>query len=181
LSSVRDLTRAIDIARSEDRKAHPWRDGTPYHWTRYPTPWMQSDSTVKLLPKGTIYFPISRYWKSTGEPLTTDIITQCPEIGNGWTSEALARMKSLITAQPIIIEGRLRLLPVAVEYMRNNLTSNAVAELLPELRSHIQASRIPVLKESTIQRLVDNATSYEVRQYGHPLPRPTVDPQKRLL
>ena len=102
------------------------------------------------------------------------VIDHHPEIANDWTKESLRRMEDFLHGKVVILGGLLRVLPIPADIIRVNRTVSATQQTLQEAEDHIQAGRLPILKDTTKQSLLEKARQHEISQYGRPL-RP--DPQ----
>jgi hypothetical protein len=64
------------------------------------------------------------------------------------------------------VGGLLRILPAKAEAIPVNGTVSATENLLRLVDEHIQAGRLPILKESTKHGMLEKARQGEIRQYG---------------
>lgn len=181
-ASIRLNADPIKIAKSKPAQADPWERKKPYRFTEFPTVWKTSDGDERTIPKWTKYLPMNLVWRDSNEPLTTDIINQFRELGNGWIPDALRRMKAFLNGSALLLDGCIRIMPPKREFMRNEKTITETQVNIRDMSTHIDAGRIPILKESTIEHLVELAKSYEIRTYGRLLNSPEQrDPQQSLF
>jgi hypothetical protein len=158
--------------RSEGNSSYPWPGKHPYRLAEHASRWMRPDGQVETCRKTTPYIPLNYDWVSTKDgrrPVWADIITKLPQIANGWERSDLEAMKDFLHAQPMIIGGQLRLMPPAADRIQVTRTVRETESLLARVDSHVQAGRIPVLKDETRQSLLARAEQFEVRTYGGPL------------
>ena len=114
---------------------------------------VKSETCQKKSP----YIPLSYHWisaKGDRRPVWADIITKLPEIANGWERSELQSMKDFLHAQPVIIGSCLRLMPPAADQIQVATTVQQTETLLARVETHIQAGRIPILKDETKQSLL---------------------------
>ena len=91
-----------------------------------------------------------------------------------------AQMKDSFCGQAVILGGLLRVLPHAAFVTQAKGTVSATEHFLRMAEVHIQAGRVPVLKASTKERLLEKAREGELRQYGRLL-RPAGGTVERSL
>ena len=133
---------------------------------------MLPNGQVETITKGTPYIPLDYGWKSAKDgsrPVTTDVINKLPQIANGWDIAELTSMEGFLRAQPVIIGGRLRIMPPSAQHIRVTTTVRETQSQLARAEPHIRAGRIPVLKETTKVALVERALEFEIERYGRPL------------
>ena len=112
----------------------------------------------------------------------SDVIAKHSEIANGWTDADLTEMRNLLTATPMILDGRLRLMPARVEHMKVEHTAATIRRWIAKAEGHVQAGRLPLLKPSTLESLAERAEQHEIEKYGQRLnPALNEDPQKKLF
>ena len=129
--------------------------------------WKNSNGEYWMLEKGTLYFPIIKaIRKRTEQNLSTEFINDFPTEANGWSSDQLDRIKILLRGEVAIIKGKLRIIPMYAKHMKPCKTVNKVRKLIEDIRVHIEAGRIPILKESTFEKLIVLAKEYEISKYG---------------
>lgn len=93
-------------------------------------------------------------------------------------------MEEFFSGQPVILNGRLRILPHAAFANQVKGTVSATEQLLCPADDHIKAGRLPVLKDATRQGLLEKAHQWEINQYGRPLRQEPAKPaggQKSLF
>lgn len=169
LSEVRRKNYHFKVAFSPKKKqtVSPWLSSRPYKKTKFLMKWKHSNGESWKLEKGTLYFPIIKaIRKRTKENLSTEFINEFPTEANGWSSSQLDRIKILLRGEVAIIKGKLRIIPMSAKYMKPCKTINEVRKLIEDIRGHIEAGRIPILKESTFEKLIILAKEYEISKYG---------------
>lgn len=122
-------------------------------------------------------------WRGHAGSVWSDVIARHAEIANGWTDADLAEMKSLLTGTPMILDGRLRLMPARAKHMKIDQPVATVREMVAKAEVHMQAGRIPILKQETLDGLIEAAKQREIERYGRPLrsARKHIDPQRKLF
>ena len=132
---------------------------------------MQPNGQIERYPTKTVYIPLDYYWITGPEQRSVwaDVIDKLPQIANGWDAKDMETMKGFLGGWTMIIGGRLRLMPPPAEYMKVNATVRTTASLLAAAEIHIQAGRIPLLKDETKQSLLARAEQFEIMKYGRPL------------
>ncbi len=154
---------------SDGPSSYPWPHRHPYRLTEHSSRWMLGDGQIDTYQKRTPYVPLNYYWKSANDdrhPVWADVVTKLPQIANGWETSELQAMKQFLHGQPIIIGGRLRLMPPAADQIQVTTTVRETEALLTRVETHIQAGRIPVLKIETKQSLLARAEQSEIQNYG---------------
>jgi hypothetical protein len=181
LSDVhRPESRANDPYVPEGGTSDPWARKSPVWKVKHPTRWMNpATGQIVTYPTWTEYI-----WLRYGTRMGSDrretvwdydrVIDHHPEIANDWTKESLRRMEDFLHGKVVILGGLLRVLPIPADIIRVNRTVSATQQTLQEAEDHIQAGRLPILKDTTKQSLLEKARQHEISQYGRPL-RP--DPQ----
>lgn len=155
----------IQIVKSIPKQTDPWENKKPYRYTDFPTKWKTERGDITL-PKWTKYLPMNLVWQESNEPLTTEVIDQFPQLANGWTPESLLQMRSFLHGSVMLLNDCIRLMPPKLELMKIAMTVNETKSCIREMRSHIDTGRIPILKESTIEHLIELAKLHEIRTYG---------------
>jgi hypothetical protein len=97
------------------------------------------------------------------------LIERHPEIANGWTKEWMRQMKGFLSGTAVILGGLLRVLPAPADAIPVTRTVSATEHFLEMAEGHIRAGRLPVLKNSTKEGLLEKARQYEIKEYGRPL------------
>jgi hypothetical protein len=128
-------------------------------------------------------------WYNRGDKENTtwdydEVIDKHPEIATGWTKETLRQMKDFLGGKIVILGGYLRILPPKANAIQVKTTVIATEHLLHLAEGHIDAGRLPLLKDATKQVLLEKARQWEIDQYGQPLRREPVKPaggQKSLF
>jgi hypothetical protein len=157
----------IWMATPGDRQFDPWEKDCPYSATEHPSRWHGSNG-VQTLDRGTKFLPLEYTWQKQGRPATKhpvweDVIQRFPEIANGWTEGAIRSMRQFLSAQAMILDGRLRLMPSRADELTPVGTRRAAEELLAEADKHISAGRLPILKNETRERIL-NASPLDSRR-----------------
>ncbi len=159
----------------------PWARKSPVWKLKHPTKWLEAGQTVTY-PKWAEYIWL-RYGTRTDRRGTLwdyeKVIDRLPGIANGWTSEGLHQMKEFFCGQAVILGGLLRVLPHPAFVTQAKGTVSATEHLLRLADGHIQAGRLPVLKDATKQGLLEKARAWEVSQYGGVLRREPARPASR--
>lgn len=164
--------------RSEGDPSYPWPGKHPYRLTEHPSRWMRPDGEVETYWKRAPYIPLNYNWVKGNDrrPVWADIIEKLPEIANSWERGEFQTMKEFLHAQPVIIGGHLRLMPPPADRIAVTTTVQATKSLLSSVETHIQAGRIPILKDETKRAILARAGEFEVRTYGAPLRELTKKP-----
>ena len=151
-----------------------WRSSTPaamrYSQTKHASRWVDPNTNEAVtISKGSLYIPLSWYFKRTGEPRIYEwerIVDEHKQLANGWTKRELNAMKQFLNGELLILDGLLRLMPSPVKAISVNMTVLATSDHLARVEEHIAAGRLPILKETTKQQLIKSAEAYERREYG---------------
>ncbi len=164
----------VTVVRSPDEGAfNPWETNCPYETTKHATIWIDPDAgTDVTLPKGTPFLPLLYELRVTGgtrQPQSHVLMERYPMLANGWTKQEFDQMRNLLGGYAIMLGGQLRLLPMVAKYNKNQRTVNSTKALLQKADEHIQAGRIPILKDQTKAELLVRATEFETATYGKPL------------
>jgi hypothetical protein len=115
------------------------------------------------------------YWRFPGKegtPVWADLIEQHSQLTNGWTKDELRRMKDFFCGKPVILGGLLRVFLPPADKIRIAGTVSSTEYHLELADAHIRSSRLPVLKDSTKQRFLEQAKHYEIGQFGRLLRSP---------
>ena len=75
-------------------------------------------------------------------------------------------MRDFFRGKLLILDGLLRLMPSPIENISVTMTVSAAMDHLARAEKHIAAGRLPILKETTKKRLIQNAETFETREYG---------------
>ena len=165
--------------------ADRWSSKQPWRLTDYPSKWRDPVSrTEVLLPAKTVYVPLDYKWSSHPSPVWSDVIANHPEIANGWSDAELRDMRSLLSGKPMILEGKLRLMPAPSKHMKVEQTVATISQWIARTEGHMDAGRIPIVKPETLQTLVTLAEQHEIKQYGQllqPRERQDGETQKGLF
>jgi hypothetical protein len=160
---------AVPITRG-NLTSRPWFARRPFHLTKHPTHWIdQTTGQTVTYPKNTVFIWFNQAWVNSENGRTpgwVELLGRHPELANGWRKDDLLAMKAFLCATPMILGGKLRLMPSPVERIQVNQTVQPISELLSIAEKHIRAGRIPVLKDSTKRLLLDRARQYETSVSG---------------
>jgi Competence protein CoiA-like family len=163
--------------------ADRWRGKQPWRLTENPSRWRNpTTGNDYLIPAKSVYLPMNYKWKGHPGSVWSDVIARHSEIANGWTDSDLTEIRTLLTATPMILDGRLRLMPARAEFMKVEQSAATVRRWIANADTHMHAGRIPLLKPSTLDALVKRAEEREIEKYGQPLrPVQKEDPQRKLF
>lgn len=158
----------------------PWDRKNPVWKLKHPVSWIdpRSGRTVTY-GKWTEYIKVNYYTYKVGDNQNKqwdhdNVIDRHPEIANGWTKEGLRQMLEFVSGTAVILGGQLRVLPCPAASLPVGGTVSATEYLLRLADGHIQAGRLPVLKASTKEGLLEKARQRKMSQYGRLLrPEPT--------
>jgi hypothetical protein len=169
----------------DGRASWPWASKSPIWKLRHPTKWLQDGQTV-IYPEWTEYIKLNYYHYTVGDSENKrldydNVIDHHTDIANGWTKESLRQMKEFFCGQAIVLGGLLRVLPHEAFATLAKGTVSATEYLLGLAESHIQAGRLPVLKDSTKQGLIEAARQREIQEYGRPLQEPAPKKERSLF
>lgn len=164
-------------------EADMWRGKQPWRLTDNPSRWRNPESGSEyLIPAKSLYLPMNYRWRGHPGSVWSDVIARHGEIANGWSAAELAEMRNLLTATPMILDGRLRLMPARAENMKVEHTATTIRGWIAKTEGHMQAGRIPLLKPSTLEVLVKRAEDHEIKRYGRRLsPTQNEDQQQKLF
>lgn len=148
-----------------------WNKSYRYRQTKFQTQWTDPKKGKVTLPEGEFYLPC---WnRINGVPESRLIIEQHRDnIANGWSMSEIDEMQKLLAGHIIIIDGLLRIMPSKTNELINILPADQVNKLMPVLEKHIEAGRVPILKDSTKEKIV------ELSRNSSRLPK---DPQRYLF
>ena len=158
----------------------PWDRKNPVGKLKHPTKWIDpaSGRTVTY-GKWTEYIKVNYYTYTVGDSQNKqwdgdNIIDRHPETANGWTRVRLRQMLEFFRGTAVILGGMLRVLPSPAALLAANDTVSATEHLLHLAEGHIRAGRLPILKDTTKEGLLEKARQSEMSQYGRFLrPEPT--------
>jgi hypothetical protein len=150
--------------------SYPWEKKSPVWKLRHDTKWIDRGQVVTF-KKWAEYIKLNYYHHTVGDSQNKrfdyDNVINCyPDIANGWTRETLRQMKQFFSGEAIILGGLLRVLPHPAFVKQANGTVSATEHLLRIAYEHIQAGRVPVLKDSTKDALLEKARQGEISQCG---------------
>jgi len=160
------------------RESYPWEKKSPVWKLKYPTKWVDpTTGNIVTFRKRTEYIEVNHYTYTVGDSQNKQLdhdklIELHPEIANGWTKEGLRQMKEFFYGTAILLGGLLRLLPLPAAAIPVKRTVSATQHLLRLAEDHIQAGRLPILKPSTKEGLLEKARRAEISQYGQLWPDP---------
>lgn len=163
--------------------ADRWRGKQPWRLTDDPSRWRNpTTGNDYLITAKSVYLPMNYSWPGHSGSVWSDVIARHSEIANGWTDADLTEMRNLLTATPMILDGRLRLMPARAEDMKVEHTATTIRRWIANAEGHMQAGRIPLLKSSTLESLAKRAAQNEIEKYGQPLkPASKEDLQRKLF
>lgn len=178
LSSVAkpgSLGKSLPMARLP---ADNWRGKQPWRLTDNPSKWRDPITLEEfLIPAKSVYLPMNYKWRTSTGSVWADVIADHATISNGWINSELEHMKSLLSGVPMVLHGRLRVMPSRLEHMRVEQTVATTRRWISQAANHMDAGRIPLIKPATFDSLIERAELYEVARYGQklkPLPKPIV-------
>ncbi len=147
-----------------------WQGKQPWRLTEFPSIWRdQASGNDFLIPEKSLYLPLEYKWKSHPEPVWGDVISIHPEIANGWTIPDFKRMLGFLCGTPMILHGRLRVMPRRAEHITVTNPLTAIKFGIEQARLHMKFGRVPILRSETEQMLLEKAKQYEIATYGRPL------------
>ncbi|HEV3203090.1 MAG TPA: hypothetical protein VGY77_01845, partial [Gemmataceae bacterium] len=153
-----------------NRTSGPWFAKRSFQLTKHPTHWIdQTTGQTVTYPKNTVFLSFNHAWVNSENgrnPGWVDLLSRHPELANGWRKNDFLAMKAFLCATPMILGGKLRLMPSPVERIQVKQTVQPISELLNIAEKHIRAGRIPVLKDATKRLLLDRARQYEMALFG---------------
>lgn len=159
--------------------ADRWRGKQPWRLTEFASKWRDPTTGNEiLLPQKSLHIPLTYAWRGHQGPVWSDIISNHPEIANGWSVEDLKEMQLLLNGTPMILSGQLRVMPARSDQIKVKQTVATVRHLLQKAQVHMDAGRIPILRPETQQCLVEKAKQHEIDQYGRLL-HPDADEKKK--
>jgi hypothetical protein len=97
------------------------------------------------------------------------IVETLPDIANGWSKPSLREMEHLLAGDPLIFEGRLRVMPAIPGSprwrSRRAVSPLSLHALLAAADEHALAGRIPLLKEATKRAIAERTYALARREY----------------
>jgi hypothetical protein len=168
----------------------PWDGKNPVWKLKHYTRWIDPGSgRIVTFGQWTEYIKVNYGTYKVGDSENTgwdrdNVIDSHPEIANGWSKEGLRQMLDFFSGTAIILGGLLRVLPPPATSIPVNCTVSATEHFLRLADGHIQAGRLPVLKDSTKEGLLEKARNWEIGEYGRvlrPKPAPPADGQGPLF
>lgn len=158
------------VVRSGDAPRSLWPGGRPWRRTEHVSRWIdpRRGATVTY-PRRTLYIPLdfaASSPKDRRRATWLDAIFSQRELCAGWRSDELRQMCEFLGGTPMILDGRLRLMPHRAARIVVRQTVRTVKSLLAQVDVHIQAGRIPLLKENTRRLLLDRAAEFEIAAFG---------------
>lgn len=124
--------------------------------------------SVVTIPKDSICIPLNWQFKQAGEAWDNEwkrIIEQHPQIALGWTCDELEAMQHALNGKVMILDGFLRVMPPCPEEINVTMTVATMWDNVRRVDKHVAAGRIPILEDSTKQRLIRSAEAYERHMY----------------
>jgi len=162
--------------------ANSWRGKQPWRLTHFASRWRDpATGNEFLVPRRALYVPLRYKWRSHPGPVTSDIISNHPEIANGWTDEDLNEMRLLLNGTPMILEGLLRVMPARPEHIDVKQTVGTVQNWLAKAQEHMNVGRIPLLRPETQRGLLEKAKQHEIEKYGQLLQLDDRSGERRLF
>lgn len=161
----------VSMVKSNDpRQADPWENTKPYHWMKHRTNWINpADGSTLTLPNGVEFIPLTKQFSVRGGPWEWQyetIINQYPEIAAGWTKGEVEWMQEFLSADPVILAGRMRMVPFSAEMIKADRSRSSLQFFLEKLEGHIKAGRVAVVKDETKTGLVRRSEEFERKEYG---------------
>lgn len=139
-------------------------DGRPWGFASDSSHWV-INGREQVLPAGTPYIPIDydkRNPYSLRPPVWSEVIAKYSDMALGWTGEAFDEMKQFLRGTPVILEGRLRLMPASPDRTRAFTIVEEQQELLQKAEPHINAGRLPRLSAEYRSLLVQRGREFEM-------------------
>jgi hypothetical protein len=156
----------------EEGAKSPWDRKNPVWKLKHDTKWIAPGSgRAVTYGKWTEYIKVNYCTYKVGDSQNKrwdhdNVIDRHPEIANGWTKEGLRQMLDFFCGTAVILGGLLRVLPPPAASIPVKGTVSATEHLLRLAEGHIQAGRLPILKDSTKEGLLEKARQREMSQYG---------------
>jgi hypothetical protein len=164
---------------------NPWERKNPVWVLNHDTNWVEPGSgRIVTYGKWTEYIKVNVYTYKVGDSQNKrwnydNVIDRHPEISNGWTKEGLRQMLNFFCGTAVILGGLLRVVPSPADSIPVRGTVSATKHFLRLADEHVRAGRLPVLKESTKQGLLEKARQGEISQYGRLLRTEPAEPTGR--
>ena len=173
---------ALDTLSAGRLAADRWQGKQPWRLTDNPSRWRDpTTGCVYTLPAKSLYLPMNYKWNKSDGCVWSDVIRDQDGLANGWTESELTDMKRLLNGMPMILNGRLRVMPSPANQMQVEHTVSTIQQWIGKADAHMQAGRIPLIKSGTFEALVDQAKKREIEMYGkllkpqlNPAPQPTL-------
>jgi hypothetical protein len=147
--------------------ADRWQGKQPWRLTDNPSRWRDpSTGCVYSLPAKSLYLPMNYKWNSSDGSVWSDVIGDHEGLANGWTDSELSDMKRLLTGIPMILNGRLRVMPSPANQMQVEHTVSTIQQWIGKADTHMQSGRIPLIKPETFESLIGRAKKREIETYG---------------
>lgn len=161
LSEVKKSSISLEVVKTDKKKIDPWINSPPFVRMKYKTKWYTEEGKLEVVPEGTAFFSIKdNLWKSDSQPTYLDFILKYPDIGGGWSVEQMQKMLSLLNGRIVVLRGRLCIIPSHVDYMEKSFPYNTTIGLIVDLQRHIQEGRIPILKQTTFDKIMSLGRQY---------------------
>ncbi len=163
--------------------ADRWQGKQPWRLTDNPSRWRDpATGRIYVLPAKSLYLPMNYKWNSSEGSVWSDVIQDHDRLANGWTESELSDMKRLLNGMPMILNGRLRLMPRPANQMQVEHTVSTIQQWIGKADAHMQTGRIPLIKSETFESLVNRAKKREIETYGRLLkPELKPAPQQTLF
>ena len=140
----------------------PGNQTNPWRLTEFPTKWREPQGEL-VIQERTPYIPLNYSWIPRGQSKGTEVVERLleifPQLSNGWDKTEFNFAKAFFNATPMILHGRLRLMPAPLDRLtwRQSYSSKSAADLLQRAEAHINAGRLPILRPETKQTLLERA------------------------
>ncbi len=156
--------------------ADGWEGKQPWRLTDYPSRWRDpTNGYVYSLPANSLYLPMHYKWNTSEGSVWLDVIRDHEGLANGWTESEFSDMKKLLNGTPMILNGRLRLMPRPANQMQVEHTVSTIQQWISKADAHMLAGRIPLINSETFESLVDRTKKREIETYGRLL-KPEIKP-----
>jgi len=144
-----------------------WSKHERYKRTSNPSRWNDPEKNISaIIPKDSVHIPFIYQFRQPPVNEWERIVNEHPQVANGWTKDELTDMKQLLNGELMILDGFLRLMPSPPDEIQVERTALEMRACLDRVDEHIAVGRIPILKDTTKQQLLEKAEAYEKRRYG---------------
>ena len=131
----------------------------PYRTMATATRWFEPTTETEILIEANEpYIPVHYDWdlpRVGTKPVREMIIENMPHLVNGWTVSEIHDVGKWLSAQAVILGGRLRLLPAKLEAMERFAAKESASQVLERIRGHIAAGRVPILDDAVLDKVYD--------------------------